>query len=45
MGSVSIGGRAVANVRFAHDIVVNAKEEEEANVLVNYLDKPPKDAK
>ena len=36
-GSVSIGGRLIANFRFANDIVVNA-EEEEAGVLVDRLD-------
>ena len=32
-GSVSIGGRLITNFRFADDIVVNAKEEDEADVL------------
>ena len=36
-GSVSIGGRLITNFRFAGDIVVNAKEEEEAGVLVDRL--------
>ena len=36
-GSVSIGGRLITNFRFAHDIVVNAEEEEEAGVLVDRL--------
>ena len=38
-GSVSIGGRLIANFRFADDIVVNAEEEEEAGVLVDRLDR------
>ena len=37
-GSVSIGGRLITSFRFADDIVVNAKEEEEAGVLVDRLD-------
>ena len=37
-GSASIGGRLITNFRFADDIVVNAEEEEEAGVLVDYLD-------
>ena len=37
-GSVSIRGRLVTNFRFADDIVVNAEEEEEADVLVDRLD-------
>ena len=37
-GSISIGGRLITNFRFAHDIVVNAKEEEEAGVLVDRLE-------
>ena len=36
--SVSIGGRFVANFRFADDIVVGAEDEEEAGVLVDRLD-------
>ena len=36
--SVSIGGRLITNFCFADDIVVNAKEEEEAGVLVDRLD-------
>ena len=38
-GSVSIGGRLITNFRFADDIVVNAKEEEEAGVLIDRLDR------
>ena len=38
-GSVSIGGRLITNFRFADDIVVNAKKEEEACVLINRLDR------
>ena len=37
-GSGSIGGRLITNFRFADDIVVNAKEEGEAGVLVDRLD-------
>ena len=37
-GSVSIGGRLITNFRFADDIVVNAEEEGEADVLVDPLD-------
>ena len=37
-GSVSIRGRLITNFRFADDIVVNAEEEEEADVLVDRLD-------
>ena len=37
--SVSIGGRFITNFRFAADIVVNAEEEEEADVLVDRRDK------
>ena len=37
-GSVSIGGRLIIKYRFADDIVVNAKEEEEADVLLDRLD-------
>ena len=37
-GSFSIGGRLIANFRFADDIVVNEEEEEEAGVLVDRLD-------
>ena len=37
-GRVSIGGRLITNFRFADDIVVNAKEEEEAGVLVDRRD-------
>ena len=36
-GSVSNGGRLIINFRFANDIVVNAEEEEEAGVQVEYL--------
>ena len=38
-GSVSIGGQLITNFPFADDIVVNAKEEEEAGVLIDRLDK------
>ena len=38
-GSVSIGGQFITNFRFADDIVVNADEEEEADVLVDHFDK------
>ena len=37
-GSVSIGGRFITNLRFADDIVVNADEEEEADVAIDRLD-------
>ena len=37
-GSVSIGGRLITNFRFADDIIVNAEEEEEADILVDRLD-------
>ena len=37
-GSVSIGGWHITNFRFGDDIVVNAEEEEEADVLVECLD-------
>ena len=37
-GSVSIGGLLITNFRFADDIVVNAKEKEEAGDLVDRLD-------
>ena len=39
--SISIGGRLIINFRFADDIVVNAKEEEEAGVLIE----PPQGTK
>ena len=35
--SVSIGGRLITNFRFADDIVVNAEEEEEADILLDRL--------
>ena len=38
-GSVSIGGRLITNFRFADDTVINAKEEEEAGVLIDRLDR------
>ena len=38
-GSVSIRGQLITNFRFADDIVVNAEEEEEADVLVDHLDR------
>ena len=37
-GSASIGGRLIANFRFADDIVVKEEKEEEAGVLVDRLD-------
>ena len=37
-GSVSIEGRLITNFSFADDIVENAEEEEEADVLVDRLD-------
>ena len=37
--SVSIGKRLITNFRFADDIVVNAEEEEEADVLIYRLDR------
>ena len=37
-GNISIGGRLITNFRFADDIVVNAKEEDESGVLVDRLD-------
>ena len=37
-GSVSIGGRLIANFRFADDIVLNAEDEEEGGDLVDRLD-------
>ena len=38
-GSVSIRGRLITNFRFADDTVVNAEEEEEADVLIDRLDR------
>ena len=38
-GCVSIGGRLITNFRFADDIVVNAEEEEEADALIDRLDR------
>ena len=38
-GSVSIGGRLITNFRFADVMVVNAEEDEEADVLVDRLDR------
>ena len=38
-GSVRIVGRLLTNFRFADNIVVNAEEEEEADVLVDCLDR------
>ena len=35
--SVSIVGRLITDLRFANDIVVNAKDEDESNVLVDRL--------
>ena len=37
--SVTIGGRLISNFRFADDTVVNAEEEEEADVLIDCLDR------
>ena len=37
-GRVSIGGRHITNFRFADDIVVNAEEEEEADVVEDCFD-------
>ena len=37
-GSVRIGRRLITNFRFRDDIVVNAEENEEADVLVDRLD-------
>ena len=42
-GSVSIGGRLIANFRFADDIVVNSEEEDEADILVDRLDTTTKE--
>ena len=36
---MTIGGRLITNFRFADDIVVNAEEEEEADVLIDRLDR------
>ena len=38
-GSVSIGGRLITNFRFVDDIVVNAEEEVETDVLIDHLDR------
>ena len=38
-GSVSIGGRLIINFHYADDIVVNAEEEKEADVLIDCLDR------
>ena len=38
-GSVSIEGRLITNFRFAENIVVNADEEEEADGLIDHLDR------
>ena len=38
-GTVSIGGRAITNLRFAHDIDSFAGEEEELAKLIELLDK------
>ena len=40
-GTVSIGGKAIANLRFADDIDGLAGEEEEVVKLVERTDKPP----
>ena len=40
-GTVSIGGRTIANLCFADDIDGLAEEEEELANLVERLDKPP----
>ena len=39
-GSVSIGGRLINNFHFADDIVVNAEEETEVDVLVHLSIQP-----
>ena len=39
--SASNGGQLITNLRFADDIVVNAEEEEQADVLVVILIQPP----
>ena len=36
-GSVSIGGRLITNFRFADDTVVNAEEEEDADIIVDRI--------
>ena len=36
-GSISIGGRLITNFSFANDVVVNAEEEDVADVLVDRL--------
>ena len=38
-GKVSIGGRTIANLRFADDISVLAEEEQELEALVESLNK------
>ena len=38
-GNVSIGRRLITKFRFADDIIVNAEEEEESDVLVDRLDR------
>ena len=38
-GSVSIGGRLITNFRCAAEVVVNAEEEEETDVLIDRLDR------
>ena len=35
-GIVSIGGRLITNLRFVDDVVVNAEDEEKADVLVDH---------
>lgn len=37
-GSVSFGGRLLINCSYADDIVVNAEDEEESDVLTDRLD-------
>ena len=37
--SVIVGGRLITNFRFVDDIVVNVEEEEEADVLIDSLDR------
>ena len=39
VGTISIGGRTITNLRFADDIVGSAEEEEELATLVDRLDK------
>ena len=43
-GSVSIGGWLITNFRFADDTVVNAEEEEDADIIVDRI-QPPQSTK